>query len=486
MADDAVSSTSNDGARRAAEDAARAQAQQAQQAQQQGQAQGADAPKGVDAAGKTRDVVAGASAVNELQGAQGQALLTGGASGAATNGASPVEPKAGAGSVDGVYKSAGATPPDRESDFSKEIFSHGDQEMRSAMIDEVAKKAGVEPVGDPSPFGKTSEEKIRTESARISGDLVRNMVNTGKIQSQEGVKEKDLTDAEKAGLKDPKTRAATADQIGDRIARERSLTSAVGGPENLKKLEQAWSSTNQEDRTQMRESAKVEADKAHEVKSVVANVALLATGVGEGAAAVRAGAMGVKALAAEGRAAAALKAGKDVIAKGVDAVKGLFGAGAKVEAAAAEKVAAKSVQTAEKTAAEKSAAGERARLVGAAREDAAAARLEKSGLDVQRANLDVKGAGGATDFDLVMNTRQGRYAVNVGGDAKALSNGAIDEAKVKETVDRFRRAQEIARDVDGPFRADGAGAKLAFPKGTDARVIERFEREVGRQNVLLF
>ena len=128
-------------------------------------------------------------------------------------------------------------------------------------------------------------------------------------------------------------------------------------------------------------------------------------------------------------------------------------------------------------------AGTAARTLGAAREEAAAAAFQARGLDAHPANIVFNN----TDIDVVLNTPQGRYAVLVGGDAKALRNGAIDEGAVQETLDRFRRAAEAAQDVDGPFRADGVGALMAFPRATtDPRVIERFIQELGPRSVMLF
>ncbi|MCK6546263.1 hypothetical protein L6R52_10470 [Myxococcota bacterium] len=127
--------------------------------------------------------------------------------------------------------------------------------------------------------------------------------------------------------------------------------------------------------------------------------------------------------------------------------------------------------------------GTAARTTGALREEAAAAAFRARGMDAHPANIVFNN----TDIDVVLNTAQGRYAVLVGGDAKALRNGVVDEGVVRETLDRFRRAQEAARDVDGPFRADGVGALMAFPRATtDPRVIERFIRELGPQSVVLF
>lgn len=127
-------------------------------------------------------------------------------------------------------------------------------------------------------------------------------------------------------------------------------------------------------------------------------------------------------------------------------------------------------------------AGDVARLTGEARELAAETSLRKSGLDVRRWNQEF----GNTEIDLMMSTPQGRYGVLVGGEAKALRNGRIDEDAVRDSVDKYRRAQELLTDPDGPFRGDGAGAMMAFPKGTDRRVIDRFIQEIGAHRILLF
>jgi hypothetical protein len=86
----------------------------------------------------------------------------------------------------------------------------------------------------------------------------------------------------------------------------------------------------------------------------------------------------------------------------------------------------------------------------------------------------------------MLSTPRGRYGVMVGGDAKGLRNGALDEGAIQESLRAFRRADEALRDVDGPFRADGLGAVMAFPRGTDPRVLDRFIQELGPQRVLMF
>ncbi len=122
------------------------------------------------------------------------------------------------------------------------------------------------------------------------------------------------------------------------------------------------------------------------------------------------------------------------------------------------------------------------RLTGEARELAAETSLRKSGFDVRRWNQEF----GNTEIDLMMSTPRGRYGVLVGGEAKAMRNGRIDDDAVRDSVDKYRRAQELLTDPDGPFRGDGAGAMMAFPKGTDKRVIERFIQEIGADRILLF
>jgi hypothetical protein len=127
--------------------------------------------------------------------------------------------------------------------------------------------------------------------------------------------------------------------------------------------------------------------------------------------------------------------------------------------------------------------GTAARTLGQAREEAAAAAFQAKGFDAQVANIVTHN----TDIDVVLNTPQGRYAMLVGGDAKAMTKGQLDEAKIQETLDRFRRAEEAALDVDGPFRADGVGALMAFPRDTtDPRVIDRFIQELGARSVMVF
>jgi hypothetical protein len=76
--------------------------------------------------------------------------------------------------------------------------------------------------------------------------------------------------------------------------------------------------------------------------------------------------------------------------------------------------------------------------------------------------------------------------VLVGADAKALRNNQIDEAAVNASLDRYYRARDAAIDPDGPYKNDGAGALMAFPAGTDPRVIARFEEALGRRNVIVF
>lgn len=127
--------------------------------------------------------------------------------------------------------------------------------------------------------------------------------------------------------------------------------------------------------------------------------------------------------------------------------------------------------------------GGAARLAGAAREDRAEAFLQNLGFDARRANLETNG----TDIDIILTTPNGRYAVLVGGDRKAMVDGQIDDAAVQETLERFRRAEEAALDPDGPFRTDGAGAKLMFERETtDPRVIDRFIEELGPAAVIVF
>lgn len=126
--------------------------------------------------------------------------------------------------------------------------------------------------------------------------------------------------------------------------------------------------------------------------------------------------------------------------------------------------------------------GDAARLSGEARELAAERALQARGLDARRWNLEI----GDTDIDLLMSTPQGRYGVLVGGDAKALRNGVIDEDLVAHSLERYRRARDVVTDADGPLRADGAGVMMAFPRGTDQRVIDRFRQEIGAHNVLVF
>lgn len=128
-------------------------------------------------------------------------------------------------------------------------------------------------------------------------------------------------------------------------------------------------------------------------------------------------------------------------------------------------------------------AGTAARVIGDRREDIAEAALQRQGFDVQRANLDI----GTTDFDLVMTTPRGRQAVLVGGNRKAMENGELSQAAIDEAVDRFHRARDAALDPDGPFRADGAGALMAFDRATtDPRVIDAFIERLGRGNVLTY
>ena len=126
--------------------------------------------------------------------------------------------------------------------------------------------------------------------------------------------------------------------------------------------------------------------------------------------------------------------------------------------------------------------GTAARLCGEARELAAERALQARGLEARRWNIEV----GDTDIDLLMQTPRGSYGVLVGGDAKALRGGMVDEGVVQETLERVRRAREVVQDVDGPLRADGVDVMMAFPRGTDQRVIDRFTQELGRQNVILF
>jgi hypothetical protein len=126
--------------------------------------------------------------------------------------------------------------------------------------------------------------------------------------------------------------------------------------------------------------------------------------------------------------------------------------------------------------------GTAARLTGEARELAAEREFQRLGMDARRWNQEING----TDIDLMLSTPRGRYGVMVGGDAKGLRNGALDEGAIQESLRAFRRADEALRDVDGPFRADGLGAVMAFPRGTDPRVLDRFIQELGPQRVLMF
>lgn len=146
--------------------------------------------------------------------------------------------------------------------------------------------------------------------------------------------------------------------------------------------------------------------------------------------------------------------------KGVDMVRGLF----------------------KKKGAPRPDVGDTKRITGELREIAAEDGLRKQGFDVRRWNQEF----GDTEVDLMMTTGRGRYGVLVGGEAKAMRNGKIDEDAVRDSLEKFRRADDLLKDPDGPFRNDGAGAIMAFPKGTDRRVIDRFIKELGHGRVMTF
>jgi hypothetical protein len=519
MADDvsAVSSNNNAAeiARRANEDAARTQA--AQQAQKA-------TPTGPAAAEKSRDEQAAAAVDNERGRDASRALGQ-----QPVKATAPAAPDAKNGDIDGVYADAGASPP------AKAGEAKADDDKRSVTI-EGKQYDNTYDTGhknaDGSPVRVTSEEAKKLDDPQtrqqMSLDIGRRIAQDEGLTTALGGKDnraaaekkwngmsgdeqaklageqargKSLTDAV-YGAKSQSDREKIVEGIGDKagvdVPNQHGFGATVANPVSDAATEKKAGeiARNLQDQAAVGQNGRSTLEqRAENTKHLAKEVVLTAASAPLGGPLAR---VGGKALELAGGLASkiapkAIEAVAGAASKAADAVTGLFSRGATAEIKATEDAAlgngakanAAEAKAAEAKAAEAKAAqakGEQAKLKGDARENAAEASLKKSGFDVRRANLETHG----TDIDLVMNSPQGYKAVQVGSDAKAMTAGKIDEGKVQTALDRFRRAQEAATDVDGPFRAQGAGAVMAFPKETNPAVVDRFAREIGARNILLF
>jgi hypothetical protein len=391
---------------------------------------------------------------------------------------------------------------------------------RDAMIETVAARAGVE----VPPNARVEDTKVQARANEIATSLREQAVNNPARLDKVPGTNTPLTDVEKDGLRNEATRTATADRIGQRTATDQAVSAAFGGEANRKQVEDHWAKATPAARRDTMNAANAEAAKrSAQAEAVLTTVvpfsdATIKVAQGDLEGAAKSAAVDVGLLAAGGaigkfggKVLGAVASKADEFATAAKSALGLGSPVVKQTADEAARLAARPLEANASAAAarhterpfERDAiraevkgdigvggdvvSANAANAVGRVRAEDAVASLRASGMHDARVWEQQFSRGSnkmATDIDAMATFPDGRYGVLVGGNAKGMTGGAFDPAKMEHALDAVRQARDILTDPD--TMRGFAGVKVMLPRDTDARVIDAFVKEVGARNVIPF